>query len=623
MLVHQVGVLIALAAALQATPGAARDTSVPRQLSDDVEHYVWDLSSFYPDRAAWEAERRAILEESASIGRIRNSMGRDAKHLADALDAVSALRTRATKMTIYGELSNNLDRRSAAAQRVYDSGTALAAQTESALAFVPQEVARIGAERLERWLAEEPRLERHRIRIMRILREAPHTFSDSEQGLIASMARWPQVSADAFDALHGSALGWATMKDGGDKEIPVNLYSFKTQFPRDKRAEAARLFMARLESCANVFGLLYTRRIDADLTIARHRKFADGIDALWFLSDGMPSGSARLMVNQARQNLSLLHRYYQLRARALGFDRATHGQQYIPPPDLGQAFGIREALEIALSATAPLGVAYGQRLRAALDANCMHLPPWPQKRGVFEIFPAIGVTHPYMLTSFQPTYRGARQLTGALMNIMKNADIPSNREPDGRDFPPTYGNAIIYVGDMLFDDLVRSRAADRRTRVADALQALDLIWNNFFLTALMAELDANVQQLVIDGKTPTGEEVSQIYLHLLHEYAGPAIVDDAFAAEWMTYGVTFGSYEHQFWASAIAAAASIVEKIKAGDASGLKAVDEVYRRGDSDRSYYLLRQVGIDMSARAAYEPLFRRMNGLLNELASALEETE
>jgi oligoendopeptidase F len=622
MFIHQACLHMALAAVLQAMPSTTH-SSAPRQLSDDLEHYVWDLASFYPDRATWEAERQSILEKSANLGRLRNSMVRDAKSLADALDEVSELRTRATKMTIYGELSHNLDRHSAAAATTYDSGTALAAQIESALAFVPEEIAKIGEERLARWLVQEPRLERHRIRIMRIVREAPHTLSTSEQALIASMGRWPQVSADAFDVLHGSALGWPMMTSVEGKEIAVNLYSFKTQFPREKRAEAATAFMTRLKSLASVFGLLYTRRIDADLTIGRHRRFADGIDALWFVLDGMPAGSARLMVDQARQNLPLLHRYHQLRARALGFDRASHAQQYIPPPDLGQTFGIREALEIALSATAPLGVAYGQRLRAAIDANCMHLPPWSQKRGVFEIFPGIGVSHPYMLTSFQPTYRGARQLTGGLVNIMKNVDIPSNRMPDGRDFPPTYGNGVIYVGDMLFDDLVRSRASNRRTRVADGLQALDLIWDNFFLTALMTELDAKVQQLVIEGKTPTGEEVSQIYLHLLREYAGPAITDDAFAAEWMTYGVTFGSYEHQFWASAIAAAANIVERIKAGDPDGLKAVDEIYRRGDSDRSYYLLRQVGIDMSAPTAYQPLFRRMNVLLSELAAALEEKE
>src|SRR5262249_59662752 len=94
-----------------------------------------------------------------------------------------------------------------------------------------------------------------------------------------------------------------------------------------------------------------------------------------------------------------------------------------------------------------------------------------------------------------------------------------------------------------------------------------------------------------------------------------ARVGDVFGAEWMIYDVSFFSFEHQFWAAAIAAAAEMVEKVHAGDPDGLKALDAVYGRGDSDRSFHLLRQAGIDMASPEPYEALFRRMGKLLGEL--------
>lgn len=600
----------------------ARSSGATPAIDPNVDAYVWELSSLYSTVAAWDAERRAILAGTKRVGRLDRTMGTSARRLADAMNEVSDLRTRATKMTIFGELAYNLDTRSAEAKRQYDVGTELVTTVESAIAFVPSRVIQIGEGRLSQWIRLEPRLERHRARLMRILREAPYTLVPGEQALIESMARWPHLSADVVDALYDADLGWPVVPDAEGKPAVVGPNSGR-QLPPESRPEAARALMRRLHALEDLFGLLYTRRIDADLTIARHRRFRDGIDAEWFLRDGMPPGSAAIAVSEARRHLPLLHRYFGLRARALGRPRVDHADVYLPAPDGDQSFGIADALAIAVDASAPLGPEYQERLRERIGSHWMHLPPWPQKRGIFEVFPALGGWHPLMLTSFRPTYRGARQIAGALTDLMKDADVPVDRQPDSRDDPPVYGNGIIYVGDMLFDDFVRSRASARETKIADAIHALDLIWSNFFQPMLMAELDTKVQQRVMDGRPPTGSEISKAYRELLGEYAGPAAVAEEFAAEWMTYEVTFYSYEHQFWAPAVAAAAAIVEKIRAGDPDGEKAVHGIFGRGDSDRSYLLLRRVGIDMASPGAYGALFRRMEGLMGELEAQVADAK
>jgi hypothetical protein len=54
-----------------------------------IDHYVWDLSSLYPGRAAWEAERSTIDSKLKVIGKLRGTLSRDPKSLADGLDQVS------------------------------------------------------------------------------------------------------------------------------------------------------------------------------------------------------------------------------------------------------------------------------------------------------------------------------------------------------------------------------------------------------------------------------------------------------------------------------------------------------------------------------------------------------
>jgi oligoendopeptidase F len=109
---------------------------------------------------------------------------------------------------------------------------------------------------------------------------------------------------------------------------------------------------------------------------------------------------------------------------------------------------------------------------------------------------------------------------------------------------------------------------------------------------------------------------------LLRDYVGGEDkVDNVFGTEWITYSIPFESYEYQFWPPAMAAAASIMDGMKTGKIDINKAVTGVFGRGDSDRSYQLFQQLGINLSDPHVYEAVIRRMTSQLNELESLLEE--
>jgi len=150
------------------------------------------------------------------------------------------------------------------------------------------------------------------------------------------------------------------------------------------------------------------------------------------------------------------------------------------------------------------------------------------------------------------------------------------------------------------------------------------MWNQYLRWVLASELDARVQELIKDGRTPTGAEISKIYLGLLRDYVGGEDkVDTAFGTEWITYSIPFESYEYQFWPPAIGAAASIMDGMKVGKIDVNKAVTGVFGRGDSDRSYQLFQQLGINLSDPDVYEAVIRRMNRRPDELESLLNHTK
>ena len=100
------------------------------------------------------------------------------------------------------------------------------------------------------------------------------------------MSRWPQLTGDIFWSFHEADLGWPKIRAADGREISVSLANFYSRLRRSEnsaeRNAANNAFLGRLRGLENVFGLLYTRHIEADYTIARHRKFDDGIEAIWF-----------------------------------------------------------------------------------------------------------------------------------------------------------------------------------------------------------------------------------------------------------------------------------------------------------------------------------------------------
>ncbi|MCI0415439.1 hypothetical protein L0222_21920 [bacterium] len=594
---------------------------------DDVHKYVWDLSAIYQDDRTLEKERALIQSKLETIRRIKGTLGRNAKSLADGLDEVSDLRTRAHKISVYGELVSALDTRSTKAQQQYEIGSAFETQVEAALSFVIDELRAVGAARLNQWLVEEPRLAVHRRRILKSLREAPHTLAPESQSILRSMARLPQLTADAYLTLLDSNLGWTEIMGEDGKSIVVdnsNYRSLTRSLKNEVRIAAANAYLARLGKFEDLFGMLLTRRIETDLTIAKYRNFKDGIDALFFLRDGMPEGSYNIMLNVARNNLALYHRYIQLCRRALDLDRVNYSDIRNLPPGK-QRFTVRESMEIIIEASAPLGTEFQNRMRERLLKPWLHLPPLPEKRGIYAIFPPVGGIPPFTIMSYRGDQRSSRQLAGAVMFMMYSADIPKDRFPETRYDPPIYGNGLIYLGNILYYDYLKDLAGNRKDRIELLLQQLDRITNQFFHWNASAEFESKIQDMIRNGEPPTGPEISKMYLDILRRYyghhQGGAAVDEIFAADWIIAEVSFSSYEHLFWPPAMAAACLLMEKLKAGDPNARKATYQVVGRGDSDLSYDLLLQAGIDMAKPEPYEALIRRMNMLMDELERLLDE--
>jgi len=590
-----------------------------------VDRYVWDLSSLYPSDAAWEADRNTIALKLQTIGSLKGTVGKNADTFARALDEIADLRRRAGKMAEYGVLVWMADTSSDKAQSQYDVGITLETQVEGAVSFVEDEVRNTSPKKMAQYMRERPELEVHRRRVHEILREAPHILSPDAQAVVGSLNRWPLTSWDTYWALSEADLGWATV-DGpaGEKTVANRSAYFRLRGSDDRTISTAvaSAYLGKLKSLEIPFGTLLTRRIEADLTIARDRKFRDGIEALLF-REGMPASAQRTMVQVAHDNLATFHRYLALRRRAFGVSRPSYLDIYADLPGSNHRFSVQETFDDIVAASAPLGADYEARLRERVATPWAHLPPWPQKREEYGIWYSVGGANPYGFMKYRETFDNSSGLAGLATLLMSYENIAQDHPTDTRNDPGIYSNSILYAGMILHVDYLKNRASDRNERMAYLIRALDRTAQTIFRHTMTSEFESAIQEQVLDGHPPSGAQISALYLKLLRQYFGNGQneVDDTFATEWMSVRLPFDSFETLNWPFAMAAACSLVDKVRAHDIKARKGFDEVLGRGESDLSYDLLKRAGVDLNTPDPYNAAIRRINDLLDELERLLNQ--
>lgn len=630
-LVGSVAAPLILAGALSLGPtgsGWARDA--PRAPADQA--FGGELRAEFPSDGAWNAARDEVIARLTRFSALRTQPIRDGARLADRLDEIRFLRGRAGAMARFAAVSQGLDDSDAVAKERFDAATALETRVESAVAWIDAAVLAVPPRRLGQWIARESRLRRHGWRLGRIRAEAGHQIPFGAEAAAASLERAITTASEVRDALMQSDLGWPRIRDGKGAEIIVDEDRW-SELTRDRdgalRDAANAAWFSHLEKLQAPLGLLLARRFGAAADLAHIRGYANPIDAFFDRSDGLPAGAVDRLMASARANRATASRWSRLIARMHGVPRAEYGDFYARGPAFPRTFTFEDARANVIAAAAPLGADYQASLRARLDARWFDWIPRPHKSGLGSYW-QVGRPEgrPLTLLTFDGAFGSTKTLAQAAFGAMNYADIPAEKAPERREEDyPVYGNAIWFLGQILYDDSMIAKARTKAERIAILYDDVWRLWSTFFQYATATELEQRILRGVDEGRPPSGARISAIYLGLLREYYPPAGDGPAVADSWGAQALDFPNMYYgevlPEWALAMSGAAALAARIEAGDRATIEAVTHPLRRRASYTSHDLLMDAGVDLTTDAPYEALIARMNAKMRDLEREISKEE
>ena len=168
------GVCPALGGALTMVTTMMMTTAIAEAQETPPEQIAWDLSELYPSFDAWDAAKAQLATRVEGLSAFRGRLGESAAVLREAYDEISNTEKELARLYVFAFLKADEDRRVSADQERRGLAAALLSEFGEAVSWVSPELLRVGSATIERYLGEDPGLEKHAFNIRNTLRQEPH-----------------------------------------------------------------------------------------------------------------------------------------------------------------------------------------------------------------------------------------------------------------------------------------------------------------------------------------------------------------------------------------------------------------------------------------------------------------
>ncbi len=577
--------------------------------------YKWDLASMYADSAAWEADLAAVKALAEEMTGYAGRLGESGAVLLESLSKKDGMNRLLEKVFVYARMKRDEDNANEEAQAMTDKAMAAAAALGAKLAFFTPELIGLGEETIRRFLEEEPGLGVYRFYLECVLREKEHVLSDSEEALLARLSEVLGGADDIFTMLNNADMDFGEIEgeDGEPAKLTHGSYiTFLQSHDRKVRQAAFEKLYAKYKSQINTIGATYATSVKTDVIGAEIRHYPSARGAACF-ADNVSEDVYDNLIKVINENLPALHKYLEIRKRALGVEDLRMWDMYAPLVKIPQrTIPYEEAQAMVMEALQPMGEQYLADLKHGFADGWVDVYETPGKTSGAYSFGSYD-SKPFVLLNYKETLQDVFTVIHEMGHSMNSFYTRKTQ-------PFVYGGHSIFTAEvastvnenLLIKHLLATEEDPEMRKYLINFQ-LEGFRTTVFRQTMFAEFEHIVHKHVEDGGSLTPSWLCAEYDKLNSKYFGPSLVhDDCIQYEWARIPHFYSAFYVYKYATGYSAAAAISDLIlQNGPDDYLKFL----ACGENDYPVELLKIAGVDMSQPAPIESAMRTFSALVDEL--------
>jgi oligoendopeptidase F len=616
--------LAALLPALASVALAKERSEVPVQLT-------WDLTALYPSEDAWTATRQDLARRVPGIAAFQGRLGVAPESLYAALSTMMDLDRGLSRLQTYASQLNDEDQRVSRHLEMREGAQRLIVQFQSASSYVRPELLAIGGSKVRAFIAAEPRLKDYKPYLENILRYEKHTLTAAEEKVAAQAGRFATAGYTIRDLFNNAELPWPTVKlsDGEEVRLDDAAYTkYRQSANRADRDTVFQVFWRAHRDFQGTYGAALNSQMQAHIFDRDVHKYSSCLENALF-GDNIPTRVYTQLLDDVHANLPTLHRYLKLRQRMMGYKELRYEDLYAPiVSEAKMSFTPEEAMKSTLEALAPLGAAYVDTLRKGFASRWIDwLPSTGKSSGAYSTG-AYGV-HPYQLQNFTGLYDEVGTLAHESGHSMHTYLADQHQPYVTHDYATFVAEVASTLNENLLFHYMLDRTKDKSARLYVLGSYLDNLRGTLFRQTMFAEFELKMHEMAEKDETPSGENLSELYLGIVRNYyghdQGVCKVDSLYSVEWSYIPHFFYDFYVYQYATSIVASTALANGIReeAAAGKGTKKRDAYLTMLGSGSSKYpidLLKDAGVDMTTSAPFQASIKEMNSVIDEMEKLLK---
>jgi oligoendopeptidase F len=588
---------------------------------DDIpESDRWDLAHLYADDAAWEKEFAAVQKLYPQIDQFRGKLAESAASLLAALEFEKSIDQPLERLGTYASLrvsENGSDpaflEREARLQNLHTEIVEKCSFLSPELMAIPDEkfASLVNTAELSPWRTVLERLRRFK----------PHTLNEREERLLAMSSQPLAGHEETFSQLTNVDLkfGLITGSDGRQVELSQSSFSsFLVKPDRDLRRRAFHQFYEEFTDHKFTLASTLASSVRTDVFQAKARNYPSALSAALFRNN-IPETVYTNLLGTVRANLGPLHRYYELRRRALGIDEIHHYDTYVPlVPKISTHLTFDEAIDRVIAAVGPLGPEYTRELATGLRGRwCDRYESKGKRSGAFSS--GCFGSPPYILMNYKPdVFADMFTLAHEAGHSMHTWYAQRAQTFQDYHYPIFLAEvASTFNEELLTHDLL-AKTNDPQMKAYLLNRQIDDLRGTIYRQTMFAEFEKIIHERQEAGEALTLDTLTKIYHELLVTYFGPDFtLDPQLDLECLRIPHFYSAFYVYQYATGMSAAIALSRQVlETGDTASYLGF---LQSGGKLYPIDTLKAAGVDMTSPAPVEAALELFARRVDELAALL----
>jgi oligoendopeptidase F len=588
---------------------------------------IWKLEDLYDSDESWSASVQESVGQFDKVLAYKGKLGGSARELLACLEFNSELSKEFDRLYSYASMKSDEDTRNSKYLGMRQQLEQFITEYNSKSSFIEPEIAAMEKAKIDKFMAEEPKLKVYRMYLHDIQRTKAHRLSEKEEKILAETSLLANSPESIYSILSNAELPYpdVELSDGSTVKLNKAGYSRYRAVPnREDREKVFDAFWKTFYDFKQTFGVQLYSNIKKDMFYARVRNYDSSLERALDRYN-IPTEVYSALIENVHNNLDAFHRYLNLKKRMLGVEQLKYSDLYAPVvKGIDLKYTFEEAKEVVVDSVEPLGKDYARVVDKCFKERWIDVYPTLGKRsGAYSSGSAYDV-HPYILLNYNGRYEDVSTLTHELGHTMHSYYSNKVQPYPTADYSIFVAEVASTFNEALLISRMLGEIEDEDTRLSLLMDYLEGIRQTVFRQTQFAEFELRIHEAAERNEALTDESLTKLYGDILKEYyghdEGVCYIDEAYAVEWAYIPHFYYNFYVYQYATSFTASTALVEKVLKGEKGAVEKYIEFLSSGGSEYPIKLLKEAGVDMTTAGPFKQTMAAMNRTMDDIEKILD---